>query len=536
MSSSRKPPFFWAALLLTAVALGLWTFAAATTARYGALVKAPGWTYAYDSGAWRVNAVEPGGVADGRLEPGDRLLALNGSPSAARDGPGPRLRDVAPGTRYTLVVARDGHARDVTLPLTTARDWARLLMPASRLLASAVWLFVAALIGLRCPEKAAARLGSVAFFLVSSQLTAGVLMTSSLFLRGAALVPYVALVALSESFLPVGYHFYSRFPPGVPRQRLWRALAVVLYAWFAVILIRHGVPEALRVPDDAGYHALLAPHYTTFTLVSLALTVAVVIRNYRVALSPDQQRRLRWVAYGTVGSLIPLALFWTARLGLSVFHRTDLLLAPPMMSLSFLTALVPAVIPLTLGYAIVRHRVFDIAFVIRRGVQYALARGALTTALAVPILILAYASLRHPEMRLAEIVSIRSWHLYAIVAAAAGLKFRVRLLEAIDRRFFREAYQSRAGAHRPARAARHARCAVRGVDGRRRRARVRAPPENVLDLVPGSAGHVRPGVPAVARRAGPDARRHRLARARTRAVRRRPDWDVRRIVDGRLGG
>jgi hypothetical protein len=61
----------------------LWVFAAVTLIRNFHHTKAYGWTLGVERESWRFVAVDPTGPAAGRLEPGDRLLSLNGDPHAA---------------------------------------------------------------------------------------------------------------------------------------------------------------------------------------------------------------------------------------------------------------------------------------------------------------------------------------------------------------------------------------------------------------------------------------------------------------------
>jgi tRNA A-37 threonylcarbamoyl transferase component Bud32 len=99
--------------------------------------------------------------------------------------------------------------------------------------------------------------------------------------------------------------------------------------------------------------------------------------------------------------------------------------------------------PLAFAYAIVRHRVFDIRVIIRQGLQYALARGAvlgLVPAMGA-FLILDLAVNR--QQPLVEILQNRGW-LYGSISVIALVLYwrRAQWLEGIDRRFFREQYDA----------------------------------------------------------------------------------------------
>ena len=102
--------------------------------------------------------------------------------------------------------------------------------------------------------------------------------------------------------------------------------------------------------------------------------------------------------------------------------------------------LATVVIPISFGYAIIKHHVFDITFVVRRGLQYLLARNALRVLLALPIAGLAYGVLVHRDQPIGQLLWTNSVYLYLIGAAIVSLRFRSQLTRWLDRRFFREAY------------------------------------------------------------------------------------------------
>jgi len=93
-----------------------------------------------------------------------------------------------------------------------------------------------------------------------------------------------------------------------------------------------------------------------------------------------------------------------------------------------------------MAYAVLKHRVLDIRVVIRRGVQYLLARRALQVATALPFCALLYILVRHRDLTLAQLLTQTSGYLFWLALAAIVLKFRTPIQRALDRRFFREEY------------------------------------------------------------------------------------------------
>jgi hypothetical protein len=110
--------------------------------------------------------------------------------------------------------------------------------------------------------------------------------------------------------------------------------------------------------------------YDLFMPLELAATCAVITRNYHRVQHPDQRRCIRWIIYGLVLGTVPWLLIGFARVGLApvVFTGTW------MYRLANVALLA---IPITTAYAVVKHRVFGIGVVMRRGVQYLIAKHVL---------------------------------------------------------------------------------------------------------------------------------------------------------------
>jgi predicted metalloprotease with PDZ domain len=80
---SRRPAFFWLVLLLCGVYAGFCAVTIEATLRHYGTEKDPGWNVRADATGWIVSDVNASGPAAGRIEPGDRLIALNGDGRAA---------------------------------------------------------------------------------------------------------------------------------------------------------------------------------------------------------------------------------------------------------------------------------------------------------------------------------------------------------------------------------------------------------------------------------------------------------------------
>jgi tRNA A-37 threonylcarbamoyl transferase component Bud32 len=100
-------------------------------------------------------------------------------------------------------------------------------------------------------------------------------------------------------------------------------------------------------------------------------------------------------------------------------------------------------IPASIATAVWKDQLFDVRLLVRRGLQYLLARAALRTLLALPVALFAFSIVLHPNRTVAQTLTQGSgWvNVVLIAAVAAALQSRQRLQSSLDRRFFREAYE-----------------------------------------------------------------------------------------------
>jgi hypothetical protein len=100
--------------------------------------------------------------------------------------------------------------------------------------------------------------------------------------------------------------------------------------------------------------------------------------------------------------------------------------------------------PFTTAYAVLVQQVLDVRLVVRRAIQYALARATVLAVAAFPLLGLLAYLYRHRYERLADLLTgTRPLLLLgALAVAVAALRERRRFLDAVDRRFFRDQYDS----------------------------------------------------------------------------------------------
>jgi tRNA A-37 threonylcarbamoyl transferase component Bud32 len=254
----------------------------------------------------------------------------------------------------------------------------------------------------------------------------------------------VMLVYVSAAFrTPLLFAFFCLFPKRLIRGR-WTWTALLAGPAIATI---YALYLFARTVYDPGHLASLAPPWVLIafgvqSLVYLLAGVLVLPVGYWRLKTITDRRRFRVLFFGTLIGL----LFYLPRVLESALVDfspaiADLVSSPTgnlVCSLGFL------VFPLSFAYAILRHRLFNIRVIIRRGLQYALARGVL---LSIPPLMAGLLALDltllHGHDPLFAVVKGRVWF-YGSVAALTGLAYLQRRswLSWLDRRFFRDKYDA----------------------------------------------------------------------------------------------
>jgi hypothetical protein len=206
----RRPLFAWLLWPVGAVALAIGVYAAVLLAHAGQA--SFGWDERPRRNLFYVERVAPAGPAAGILQPGDRVLALDGLPPIGLAGTMPHRHVRSPGDRYSLRIERDGHPREVVLTVGAAPA------PPGRvvhLLVSLVWIGVGLFIGWARPDQPMARIACLAAVSVGLAF-----LEEQVIHSGLNLAPLHGVL---------GYHFFRRFPGGEPAVGGWKALLRVLY-------------------------------------------------------------------------------------------------------------------------------------------------------------------------------------------------------------------------------------------------------------------------------------------------------------------
>jgi len=454
--ATKKPVFFWIALLVGAIVLGLYVFAGAMFFRYGSLTKDFGWKYTSNGQAVYVSDVDPQRAAAGKLQAGDQILAINNETRVSRVAPRYPLREISAGSVYSIRVQRNGDEFEFELRLPPLATDPRYFGPAlSRLAVSVVFYVFAMLIGLLRPGERVAQLACIGSLAGAMTELETVLRPVRDLFQGPEILTYSFLFTPFNIIIwAIAYHFFYRFPPGVPEGRFWSFLKRLSYGWAAIFCL---MVLSAQVAYFTGNRALIAVFFDSFIYLKVIPAVnflllfmpfaicSVILRNYRRLTDPDQRRRMKWVIYGSVAGTVPtltnsIILFIFVAVGGRGGPQANLPQSTWFRSLDLISDLAIVIIPITFSYAIVKHRVFDINVVVRRGLQYALAKNVLRAVLALPLIGLAFQILSNPNQTISDIIFHHPIYLLLAAAAAISLKSRRRLTEWIDRKFFRDAY------------------------------------------------------------------------------------------------
>jgi hypothetical protein len=219
------------------------------------------------------------------------------------------------------------------------------------------------------------------------------------------------------SFICLGLFLYL-FPDGrfVPRWGRW-----VVLAWIPLFL----VVAAISMQS-------IVPILFSFIFVSLGMQ----IYRYRRVSSPVERQQTKWVVFGLLVGLLGSGGIIVAGLLFKLGQESGLL---GLFAADTLIYLFSACIPLSIGLAILRSRLWDIDTLINKALVY----GSLTGLLA-----LLFAGLIVGLERLASLVAGPtatnpvSLVVSTLVIAALFQPLRTRIQAVIDRAFYRQKYDA----------------------------------------------------------------------------------------------
>ena len=428
--------------------------------------------YSKADGSMRVAGVVGGSPAErAGLRADDRIVAINGK-TLQSIGPYYEAFIVAPSDSVELTVERVGSSgqRTLRLPLrgkgTPAPTWLEALLFRPIAYYPLFFLVVGlAVVFLRVDDANAWRLALLfAGFIGLAPLYEGGVPPS---LRGFA-VSYQ--ITMGWPAYPMFYYLFAVFParslldrrlPWLKHALLAAALAIAIPTSLRCLVAGGSLPmyteaywpgatfvrslqswqRGLVFPNPRNWSAA-ATLFLLFWLMCVALGFASLAWNSLRPVNAEVRRKTRVIVWGAVIGVGPLTLLTLA------FFLGRIQTVPPALFLLAIVLLC-SILPLSVAYAVVKHRVLDIPVLVKRSARYLLVqRGfvilhVLLGAAVTVLFALAFSRLFHSGGRFATPVGLSSAVLFGSLLAVTGVAIHRRVSYRIDRAFFRSAYDAR---------------------------------------------------------------------------------------------
>ena len=253
----------------------------------------------------------------------------------------------------------------------------------------------------------------------------------------------VMLVYVSAAFrTPLLAAFFCLYPKRLFVNRwLWAAfwvgpIAATLYALYLFGLTIYN-PDHLTGLTPPWVLLVVGVQ----SLAYLAAVLVVLPLSYWKLETVTDRRRFRVLVFG---ALVAMVFYLPRVIGTSLIHLSPgfyQFFDSPYVYMACTVGML--IFPMSFAYAILKQRLFDVRVIIRRGVQYALARRVL---LGIPVLAIGLLVGTLVAQGRQPLFSVLKMHAgsYVAIAALAALAStqRQKWLSALDRKFFRDKYDA----------------------------------------------------------------------------------------------
>src|SRR5215471_2053496 len=398
-------------------------------------------------GSELVQSVMPGSPAEyGGLQPGDRIVAVYGSPLQGEDSLIRTWAQHKPGDAVHLTVLRPGNRNPIVL-LARFRASGEARAEAG----------VAAHVG-----QGIVRVFPIAFLTVGLALLFLRLDERNAWLVALMFGGFIAVPGFSNSFLSVPsevrplatayraifnnlvaalfYFFFATFPVRSPLDRRLPWLK-----WAALGIGTLIALPALSSGDNSQSILVLKFRYGRlfvlfFTYGLLVLGIISLVWNARSITSPEARRKVRVILWGTLVGVVPAVL----GLGASDFFGFHITILVGATIVAFVW-----LFPLSFAYAVVKHRVLEIPVLLRRSARYLLVqRGFLLLLVLLSVAVttvfaLFFARYLQSLTGAAVPFGIGLGTIFGSVLLWTGTRVHHDVGRRIDRAFFRSAYDTR---------------------------------------------------------------------------------------------
>jgi len=427
-----KGRMFWVLVGANVVVLCCFIFSFSAIHRYRGMTSELGWSANRTPQGWQVNDIDNPGPAAGTLQIGDYVQVVNHQPIWLADAP-------AAGATYSVQLLRRGESHVFELKKEVVTDPAWFRETLSLLLVSLTFFITAVVISVLQPKPRITRLAWAALVGQAITLLCMLLRSYDDLLSGTAYAFLWTMQLVNGPHLAFSFHFYSRAFRSQQSGKLSALLVRSFYVWGAFSSVYIGLIYGRRPFSPlaaflfshlALWHVVDVLVHNFYLVAPLGICIAVAYSYFR-AQGVEEKRRARWIAVGSLAGILPyVAVRLLATLGV------------PGADYSSPIGILPAaLIPIATGYAILKHRLFDIHVVLRRGLQYLVARNVLRFILALPALAVLYSLVTNANRTIGEVVLHNYGFIVLVVLIAVVLRYQRRLASWLDRRFFREGYQ-----------------------------------------------------------------------------------------------
>ena len=406
-------------------------------------------------------SVEPGSAAArARMNPGDRLLAISMTEQKCEDVKrGPKCEEVSGAEKIQLyldqarvggqihyLIERPSYPPETryyyadldhlaSVNSLTARD---LYLNLIGLVYLFIGLFVIFRQGGRAPfvlHFAGLCLAAFVFHFYTPLGTYRDLDLAIAFLDSAAFILFAPLLLHFSAIYPVRYHLLD--------DRRGRTVGLYVPALvllgFATVIFLHDELAKIIPHQLLDYSPNLVARFYKASfihfVVALIASAVLLVRRFVTSKSTVARQQLKWVVWGTVLAIAPFTVFYA--LGF-IFGET----AGPFTDVAILPLIL---IPLALGYSVVRYRLMDVELVVRRVAVYALTTLAITVAIGAIVYIVGFYAFSGNVPSSGEFITLplifSVFAMAVIVMIAAPIKNFLQ--ERVDRIFYGRRYDMR---------------------------------------------------------------------------------------------
>jgi two-component system, NtrC family, sensor kinase len=376
-------------------------------------------------GTLNAAAVNPGGPGNRYgISLNDKLISINDQAIWNLGQYADLMAQLQPGSSVLYQLSGPAGSRSIEIQLGsrtsfTAKDGIKTLLA---FLYLGIGIFVL-LRGDRSPR-------TFHFYLVC--LTAFVLWLFSYTTRLSSLDWWVyALSGLAFLILPALFiHFCIRFPDDVEEGNRWIYLP---YAPAVLLVMLHllwitGHLASIGLPRNAHASGIIDDIELAYFFASFVVSGALLLKCRIHARNLIVRQQMKWISYGTMAGIAPFG---------AIYIVPMLLGARPNLAMNA-SILFLALIPLSIGYALVHYRLMDVEIIVRRSAAYFISSFLLLAAYLFFALVLGRA--------LQWIAPQANYMAICLAVLAIALLFaplRNAIQSKLDRLFYRDQFEDR---------------------------------------------------------------------------------------------